>query len=69
MHTTTQTGYTNKKWEGNMKTCIEGNILPKPTNPIQKTQQNIHKLYSTSYFQNSTKTQNPKNQGLEIKNT
>ena len=34
MHRTTQTRYTTKKWEVNMKTCIEGITLPK----INKTQ-------------------------------
>ena len=67
MHNTTQIKYNTKKQEANMKTCIVGNIHPKPTKSIQQTQQNIHKPYSTSYFQNSTKTQNPRNQGLETK--
>ena len=30
-----------------------------------QSQQNIHKPYSTSYFQISTKTHNPRNLGLE----
>ena len=43
-----------------MKTCIVGNIHPKPTKSIQQTQQNIHKPYSTSYFKKKKKTQNPR---------
>ena len=55
-----------------MKTCIVGNIHPKPTKSIQQTQQNIHKPYSTSYFQKKKKKKNHKiqeNQGLETENT
>ena len=44
-------------------------MLPKPTKPKHQTQKNIHKPYSTSYFQIQTKTQNPRNQGLETWNT
>ena len=72
MHNTTQTKYNTKKREANMKTCIVGNIHPKPTKYIQQTQQNIHKPYSTSYFQKK-KTQKKhkiqENQGLETENT
>ena len=55
IHNTTQTKYNTQKREANMKTCIVGIILPKPIKTIQQIQQNIHKPYSTSYFQISNK--------------
>ena len=42
-----------------MKSCIEGIICWKPTNPI----------HQTTYFSKLNKTHNPRNQGLEIWNT
>ena len=51
------------------RACIISIILPKSIKPKHQTQQKIHKPYSTSYFQIQTKTQNPRNQGLETWNT
>ena len=65
MHNTTQAKYNTKKRKANMKICIAGNIHQKPTKPKHQSQQNIHRPHLTSYFQNSTKTQNPRNQRLE----
>ena len=49
------------------KTCIVGIILPRPTKLIHQTQQNFHKPYSTSYFQNLTKRQSKKSRARNRK--
>ena len=62
-------GIMHKNEKQTCKTCIISIILTKPTKPIHKTQQNIDNHILTSYFQISTKTQNPRNLGLETWNT
>ena len=57
----------NEKWT--WKHVLKASHYQKLTKPKHQTQQNIHKPYSTSYSQNSTKTQNPRNRRLEIWNT
>ena len=69
MHNTPETRYNTQNEKQTWRACIIGIILPKPIKPKHQTQQNIHKPYSTSYSQNSTKTQNPRNRRLEIWNT
>ena len=65
MHNTTQTRYNTQNEKQTWRACTISIILPKPIKPKHQTQQNIHRPYSTSYFQIQTKTQNPRNQGLK----